>query len=75
MSSDRSRLDGQTTLVTGGAGFLGRRWVSALLNAGASVISVDLGGPEYPTGETIRACGTSGWTSPTRTLWRDWPTC
>ena len=42
MSSDRSRLDGQTALVTGGAGFLGRRWVSALLDAGASVISVDL---------------------------------
>src|SRR5215210_73703 len=42
MSSDRFRLDGQTALVTGGAGFLGRRWVSALLDAGAAVISVDL---------------------------------
>lgn len=42
MSSDRFRLDGKTALVTGGAGFLGRRWVSALLDAGATVISVDL---------------------------------
>jgi NAD(P)-dependent dehydrogenase (short-subunit alcohol dehydrogenase family) len=42
MSRDRSRLDGQTALVTGGAGFLGQQWVSALLDAGATVISVDL---------------------------------
>ena len=42
MSGDRSRLDGRTALVTGGSGFLGQRWVAALLDAGASVISVDL---------------------------------
>jgi len=42
VSSDRFRLDGRTALVTGGAGFLGRRWTSALLDAGATVISVDL---------------------------------
>jgi NAD(P)-dependent dehydrogenase (short-subunit alcohol dehydrogenase family) len=40
--SERLGLDGRTALVTGGAGFLGRRWVSALLDAGASVISADL---------------------------------
>ena len=41
MTTDRCRLDGQTVLVTGGAGFLGRRWIASLLDAGASVISVD----------------------------------
>lgn len=39
--SDRLSLEGRTALVTGGAGFLGRRWVSSLLDAGAAVISVD----------------------------------
>jgi NAD(P)-dependent dehydrogenase (short-subunit alcohol dehydrogenase family) len=37
----RFRLDGRTVLVTGGAGFLGRQWVGALLAAGARVVSVD----------------------------------
>jgi NAD(P)-dependent dehydrogenase (short-subunit alcohol dehydrogenase family) len=41
MTSDRSRLDSRGVLVTGGAGFLGQQWVSALLAAGATVISVD----------------------------------
>jgi NAD(P)-dependent dehydrogenase (short-subunit alcohol dehydrogenase family) len=43
--SDRSRLDGQTALVTGGSGFLGQQWVAALLDAGANVVSVDLAPP------------------------------
>ena len=38
---ERWRLDGRTVLVTGGAGFLGRQWVGALLAAGAEVLSVD----------------------------------
>lgn len=46
MSGDRSRLDGRTALVTGGSGFLGQQWVAALLQAGATVISVDLVAPE-----------------------------
>jgi NAD(P)-dependent dehydrogenase (short-subunit alcohol dehydrogenase family) len=44
-SSDRNRLDGRTALVTGGSGFLGQHWVSALSQAGAHVISVDLAEP------------------------------
>jgi NAD(P)-dependent dehydrogenase (short-subunit alcohol dehydrogenase family) len=46
MTSDRSRLDGRGVLVTGGAGFLGQQWVSALLSAGATVISVDRTPPD-----------------------------
>jgi NAD(P)-dependent dehydrogenase (short-subunit alcohol dehydrogenase family) len=42
VTTDRSRLDGQTALVTGGAGFLGRRWTKALVAAGAAVVSVDV---------------------------------
>lgn len=46
MSGDRFRLDGRTALVTGGSGFLGHRWLSALLDAGATVINVDLSIPD-----------------------------
>jgi NAD(P)-dependent dehydrogenase (short-subunit alcohol dehydrogenase family) len=38
----RSRLDGATVVVTGGAGFLGRQWTTALVGAGASVVCVDV---------------------------------
>lgn len=48
MTGDRFRLDGRTVLVTGGAGFLGQQWVAALLDAGATVISVDR---QVPTGD------------------------
>jgi NAD(P)-dependent dehydrogenase (short-subunit alcohol dehydrogenase family) len=56
MSGDRFRLDGRTALVTGGSGFLGRRWLSALLRAGATVINVDLSAPDadQPTDERLR---------------------
>jgi len=43
--SDRLRLDGSTVLVTGGAGFLGRQWVTALVDAGADVVSIDIAEP------------------------------
>ena len=42
VTTDRSRLDGRTALVTGGAGFLGQRWTKALVAAGAAVVSVDV---------------------------------
>jgi NAD(P)-dependent dehydrogenase (short-subunit alcohol dehydrogenase family) len=45
VSGDRLRLDGRIALVTGGAGFLGRRWVASLVAAGASVVSVDVATP------------------------------
>lgn len=49
MIGDRFRLDGRTVLVTGGSGFLGRQWVDALLDAGASVVNVDIVMPSEPT--------------------------
>jgi len=55
MTTDRLRLDDRTVLVTGGAGFLGRRWVAALLDAGATVISVDRAAPTAhdPSGRLV----------------------
>lgn len=50
----RSRLDGRTALVTGGAGFLGQRWTAALADAGATVVSVDLAPPESGADERVR---------------------
>lgn len=40
--NDRSRLEARTVLVTGGAGFLGQQWTTALLSAGADVICLDV---------------------------------
>jgi NAD(P)-dependent dehydrogenase (short-subunit alcohol dehydrogenase family) len=48
VSRDRSRLDGRTALVTGGEGFLGRTWTAALMDAGATVVSVDVAPPVGP---------------------------
>jgi NAD(P)-dependent dehydrogenase (short-subunit alcohol dehydrogenase family) len=42
VTDNRSRLDGRTVLVTGGAGFLGRQWIDALVGAGADVVCVDV---------------------------------
>jgi NAD(P)-dependent dehydrogenase (short-subunit alcohol dehydrogenase family) len=53
MTTDRFRLDGRTVLVTGGAGFLGRRWVTSLLQAGARVISVDRATPTTDDGSGL----------------------
>jgi NAD(P)-dependent dehydrogenase (short-subunit alcohol dehydrogenase family) len=39
---DRFRLDGQIAIVTGGAGRLGRQYVGALAQAGATAASLDL---------------------------------
>jgi NAD(P)-dependent dehydrogenase (short-subunit alcohol dehydrogenase family) len=52
---DRSRLDGRTVLLTGGSGFLGRQWTAALVDAGASVVSVDIvgGGDPRARHETV----------------------
>ncbi len=47
-----------TTLVTGGAGFLGRRVVACLLERGEDVVSLDLA--SRPADPGRRACGRSG---------------
>lgn len=39
---DKFRLDGQTAVVTGGAGLLGRQFCKTLAQAGASVVAADL---------------------------------
>lgn len=51
---DRWRLDGRTVLVTGGSGFLGRQWTSALVAAGASVVTVDIA--DAPSGTPRHEC-------------------
>src|SRR3990172_12996950 len=43
------RLVGKTALVTGGCGNLGPYWVSALLDAGARVVIIDLPNTRIPT--------------------------
>lgn len=47
-------LTGRTVLVTGGSGFLGQQWISALLEAGASVVSADVVKPEHNGGPQLR---------------------
>jgi dTDP-glucose 4,6-dehydratase len=51
----RDRLDGSRVVVTGGAGFLGRRVCEVLLDCGAEVVSVDLA--PTPTGDEAAALG------------------
>lgn len=48
-------LRGRTVVVTGGAGFLGRQWVSACTGAGADVVSVDVVPPGPSTPPGVRA--------------------
>lgn len=52
--ADRFRLDGRTVLVTGGSGFLGRQWTTALVRAGAQVVSVDLVAPVEAPPDGVR---------------------
>jgi len=54
VGDDRTRLDGRTVLVTGGAGFLGRQWTAALLGAGAAVVSADIVVPGGEPGPGLR---------------------
>ncbi len=67
MSPDRSRLDGRTALVTGGEGFLGRTWTAALVDAGATVVSVDVAPAVEHDGDATRSSVTNRSTSPIRT--------
>jgi len=50
------RLDGQTALVTGGAGAIGRATVEVLLGQGAQVFSLDLPGKQVAEGCRPLSC-------------------
>jgi 3-oxoacyl-[acyl-carrier protein] reductase len=56
--SGPSRLDGQTALITGAAGGIGRAVVSAFCDAGAEVIATDIvaDGGKLPERATYRRC-------------------
>jgi 3-oxoacyl-[acyl-carrier protein] reductase len=56
--SGPSRLDGQTALITGAAGGIGRAVVAAFCEAGADVIATDIvaDGGKFPERATYRRC-------------------